>query len=162
MKTCVLLGTLILGFAISAAENETPEKQAQPASAEAAKPDAAAKFAGKWVGTWESVANIGHGGKLTCVTIAKTNEEWEAVVVAEYSEIDDGPSDKFTVNLKGISKGDDVVFNGKLDLDEQGGLFTWTGSATGNEFKGEYKGPGENGAFKMVRVVEKAPAEVKR
>ena len=50
-------------------------------------------------------------------------------------------------------QGQPHAFDGELDLKDQGGLFKWKGVAREGDFIGMYEGPGENGSFKMMRVV---------
>lgn len=134
----------------SPAKPETPAAPVEPAAPEKEAParaQYAPNVAGNWAGTWESIKNKGHGGTVNCNAVQKSENEWAAVILAEY-----GPEMKFNIDLKGVCEEGKVIFDGRLDLGEEQGVYTWNGTATANEFSGEYKGPGENGVFKMARA----------
>lgn len=168
MKLFALLGILIAALTVTVMEKKaahefpTPAPQlpatssAPKSEAPPATPKLAPKFtpnvAGKWAGTWESIKNKGNGGTVSCDAVMKGDNEWAAVILAEY-----GPEMKFNINLNGVCEENKVVFDGKLDLGEEQGVYTWSGSASADEFSGAYKGPGENGVFKMTRVKASAP-----
>jgi len=50
----------------------------------APKHDSSPNVAGRWSGTWESIANKGHGGTVSCDAVKKVKNEWDAVILAEY------------------------------------------------------------------------------
>ena len=159
MKIFALIGMFFAALTITvvekrAAAKQEPQKPTAPAPIEPRKddvPPAQAKYApnvaGKWTGSWESIKNKGNGGAVNCDAVEKSENEWAAVILAEY-----GPEMKFNISLSGVREEDKVVFDGKLDLGEEQGVYTWEGIATATEFSGTYKGPGENGVFKMTRV----------
>jgi len=128
-------------------EKKHDDRSAPASTAEKYSRNATPNVSGKWVGTWESTKNKGHGGGLSCEATEKSKNEWEAVFTAEY-----GKTSSYNVNLKGKAEEGKVVFGGKVDLGEKGGgVFNWTGRATATEFTGEYEGGGDTGSFKMAR-----------
>ncbi len=168
MKILALVGVLFAAIMITVVETragvgkpmpETPKNPETPTIAPQKDTPApvrgkiAPNVAGRWAGTWESIRNKGHGGTVSCDALEKSENEWTAVIYAEY-----GPEMKFNIDLKGICEDGKVVFDGKLDLGEEQGIYTWTGAATAAEFSGSYKGPGENGIFKMTRAKATAAA----
>jgi len=128
------------------ARPETPPEPAEPEKDDATPARFAPNVAGTWTGTWESIKNPGNGGSVNCNAVQKSDTKWTAVILAEY-----GPEMKFNIDMNGVCEDGKVIFDGKLDLGEEQGVYTWNGTATASEFSGEYKGPGENGVFKMVR-----------
>lgn len=149
MKREFLAAMLPLVLVLAGCNKDRDEKAEKhsPKEEKSVKADKDLNVSGKWVGTWESTKNKGHGGGLSCDATEKAKNEWEAVFTAEF-----GKTKKYNVNLKGKREGDKVVFGGKVDLGkDDGGVFTWTGRATEKEFTGEYEGGGDAGSFKMAR-----------
>ena len=176
MKIIALIGMLFAALTVTVVEQRagaakvSPKTQQTPTETEPADPkkDAppapdptpvqyAPNVAGTWTGTWESIKNPGNGGSVNCNAVQKSDTKWTAVILAEY-----GPEMKFNIDMNGVCEDGKVIFDGKLDLGEEQGVYTWNGTATPTEFSGEYKGPGENGVFKMVRgKAVAAPADAK-
>jgi len=163
MKIIALIGMLFAALTVTVVEQRagaskvSPKTQQVPTETEPADPKKdtppaptsvqyAPNVAGTWTGTWESIKNPGNGGSVNCNAVQKTENKWSAVILAEY-----GPEMKFNIDMNGVCEDGKVIFDGKLDLGEEQGVYTWNGTATASEFSGEYKGPGENGVFKMVR-----------
>jgi len=140
MKNGIYLSVAILTLALLGCDKDRDEKenrhdQFATTSTTEKYTKNAPSVAGKWVGTWKSTKNKGHGGGLSCEAVEKAKNEWEAVFTAEY-----GKTSSYNVNLKGKPEGDKVVFGGKVDLGEKGGgVFNWTGRANATEFTGEYE-----------------------
>ena len=106
------------------------------------------QVAGKWAGRWESGGHPGHGGGLRCEATEAGAQKWAAVFTAEF-----GATKPYEVKLEGKPGDNAVLFGGKIDLGvKDGGVFTWTGSATAMEFLGKYEGGGDTGTFKMSRA----------
>jgi len=56
---------------------------------------------------------------------------------------------KFNIDMNGVCEDGKVIFDGKLDLGEEQGVYTWNGTATPTEFSACTKGrAGERACFK--------------
>lgn len=141
-------------LSLTACDRTREDRAEKREKAKPIKHDASPNVAGRWSGTWESIANKGHGGTVSCDAVKKFDNEWDAVILAEY-----GPETKFNIDLKGVTEKGKVVFGGTLNLGEEQGIYTWSGTATASVFSGEYKGPGENGVFTMTRVTSVSSAK---
>jgi len=92
---------------------------------------------------------------LNCDAVQKSENKWSAVILAEY-----GPEMKFNIDMNGVCEDGKVIFDGKLDLGEEQGVYTWNGTATPTEIFGACtKGRAKNGVFKMVRGKAAATSE---
>ena len=122
---------------------EPPSIKAAPVPIASVMP----QVSGKWTGRWESGGHPGHGGGLRCEATEGGAQKWAAVFTAEF-----GATKAYDVKLEGKPGDGAVLFGGKIDLGvKDGGVFTWTGSATATEFSGKYEGGGDTGTFKMNR-----------
>ncbi len=104
---------------------------------------------GPWEGSWTSGFNA-HSGLLRCVVTHKGGENYEMHYYARW-----GPflSASFRSIYKAKRNDDAYQLSGSKDLGALGGTYHFTGTATENDFKADYKSDGSDfGTFEMKRV----------
>lgn len=112
------------------------------------QPIPAQSIAGPWEGRWLSDKN-GHTGRLRCILTPDGANAYNARFHATFWKIfRAGYEVPFAVTNDGAR----FRFSGQSDLGELGGgLYTYTGEATPEQFAAEYRSKHDHGKFQMTR-----------
>ena len=102
----------------------------------------------RWSGVWIDERAEDHGGDLHCVARQIDETTWKA----KFSGFC-GRQFAYDIQMDGRREGDEVVFAGDVDLgEEDGGVYSWSGSMAGDRFDGQYATKeGKAGTFQMTR-----------
>ena len=106
---------------------------------------------GRWEGTWSSQARDDRG-KLRCIITKLSDDKYHAEFLATYARI---LTFKQPVDLS-VQKKDGPgrwAFKGQSDLGWlAGGVYTYEGHVTGQEFLSTYTASADHGEFRLTRV----------
>lgn len=99
----------------------------------------------KWKGTWGNKPE----NLLECEAKQVKGDQWTANFTGYY-----GKQFAYKVEMKGVKKGDQIVFEGTANLGEKDGEYRWTGIIDGDTFNGKYQKVGKEaqGKFQMKAV----------
>jgi hypothetical protein len=119
-----------------------------------AEPIPSTDIAGPWEGKWVSDKN-GHTGKLRAVLRQTSANEYNAYFHATFWKIFRA---SYRVPLKADDRNGRTILSGEADLGRlSGGVYTYQGEATPDEFFSTYKSKYDHGTFQMKRPA--APQE---
>ncbi len=100
----------------------------------------------RWSGTWQDSAP-GHNGDLYCTVRQIDNDNYKARFTGYC-----GRQFAYNITMKGRTKTDTVLFEGKADLGDDDGEYQWTGTIRGDRFDGQYRSAkGKVGTFAMTK-----------
>ena len=112
-------------------------------------------ISGPWEGRWLSDKNQ-HTGKLRAVLRQSTDKEYEAYFQATFWKIFRA---SYRVPLQFDERNGRIILTGEQDLGLlSGGVYTYQGEATPENFFSTYKSKYDHGTFEMKRP-ESPPAE---
>jgi hypothetical protein len=117
---------------------------------EAVDPPDPQSVSGRWQGEWVSTAT-GHRGPLRCVMIATRADRWKARFHARYSRVFRAC---YATDLKATRLGPNRFgLQGTSDLGWMaGGLYEYTGEASGSELICTYQSRFDRGEFRLRRL----------
>ena len=108
--------------------------------------------AGFYDGHWYGPNPENALGQLTCTITSTGDDTWDALFFATF-----GGQGEYEVELKGVTEGDTIIFEGSVDLGvTSGGVFDWGGTIKGEVFDGSYTSKFINGTFKMSKAEKPA------
>ncbi len=104
---------------------------------------------GRWKGEWRSETN-GHGGELKCVITGAGSNRCRASFRAVYWSV---LRACYTVELTFERRGGGYRFKGESNLGRlAGGVYSYEGEVTGDDFLSDYRCRYDHGTFRMKRV----------
>jgi hypothetical protein len=110
-------------------------------------PGAGADLPRRWEGQWISEVN-GHHGALRCVLAQRSPTEYAATFYAVYAGF---LRVCYTVILRGEKKNAALALEGDSDLGRlAGGIYHYSGEATGRSFRCAYSCSYDRGTFEML------------
>ena len=117
--------------------------------AAATKPMPTNDLGGRWEGSWFSEAS-GHKGSLRCLITRIDDRRYNARYRAKYKKIF---SFEYIVPMTVTNSGSNFVFTGEANLGKlAGGVYSYSGVATGSDFDCAYKSKRDYGKFTMTRA----------
>ncbi len=108
---------------------------------------ASAAESSQWKGTWGNKPD----NLLECEAKQVKGDQWTAKFTGYY-----GKRFAYEVEMKGVKKGEQIVFEGTANLGEKDGDYRWTGIIDGETFNGKYQKVGKQaqGKFQMNAVTK--------